>query len=147
MRFPKEANLWSWRKTWQFHVHYLVHASLQQMCNKCNEQGTLVLLGLPVVIPSHATFGVNVHHSGNYCLITVHWQAASLNNNNPCSHPPSSHAAPSLHVFTPFQVIFLLLLVRRPSAHDGRSSPFPPNPVCSKRLPPASGAAPIVNHR
>ena len=36
---------------------------------------------------------------------------------------------PTLYRSTPFQVIFLLLLVRH-SAHDGRSSPFPPpNPT------------------
>jgi hypothetical protein len=81
--------------------------------------------------------------------VHCHWQAACLNNS---SHPPSSHAAPSLHVFTPFQVIFLPLLVHRPSAHDGRSSPLTPTQPCLQQAgslgPRASdGAAPIFNHR
>jgi hypothetical protein len=140
MRFPKEAKL-------RLGANLANSRALIGTCFPATNNYTFRTARCRPMQPLASMSSTN----GNYCPL-CHWQAACLNNNNPCSHPPSSHAVPSLHVFTPFQVNFLPLLVHRPSAHDGRSSPLTPTQPClqqagSLRPRASDGTAPIFNHR
>lgn len=134
MRFPKEPKL-------RLGTNLAISRALSSTCFPATMQQILHYSDCP--LSSHAAFGVNVQH-WRQLLSTGHGRQACLNNNNPCSHPPSSHAAPSLHVFTPFQVNFLPLLVHRPSAHDGRSSPLTPTQPCLQQ---AGSLGPRVQRR
>jgi hypothetical protein len=125
MRFPKEARPCAWQ-TWQFHVRYLVTCFTfvpLQLWHQCSARAV------------------------NYCPL------ACLDNNNPRTHPPSSHAAPVARLALRFHSIpGELLTSLGPSLRPRRTFvPLSPNPTqhaASGSLGPRnSGAAQIVNDR